>query len=120
MSLHRSFGAMAALTAIVIASPLAAQSRSIVDAGTLDAAMSARPDSNRAAVTAILTTPRARAAAATLGLGPEAVAARLATLDDAGVRQVADQVLAGGESTVVISTTAIIIGLLLILVLTRA
>jgi len=54
-----------------------------------------------------------------MGLSADGVASRIAALDDAGTKQVADEMLAGGENTVVISTTAIIIGLLLIILLTR-
>jgi hypothetical protein len=54
-----------------------------------------------------------------MGLSREALATRIAALDDASARKVADQILAGGDNTIVISTTAIIIGLLLLILLTR-
>jgi hypothetical protein len=99
--------------------PLAAQSRSTVDATMLDGAVSVRSDRNRAAVTAALTSPRALAVAGTMGLTADGLASRIASLDDAGMTQVADEVLAGGDSTIVVSTTAVIIALLLIILLTR-
>jgi len=116
---HKILSTLAAIAAISIATPLAAQSRSTVDMRTLDAAVIVHTDANRSAVTAALTSSRALAVAGTMGLSPEDVATRLAALDDASVKQVADEILAGGESRVVISTTAIIIGLLIIILLTR-
>jgi L-serine deaminase len=116
---HKTLSTLAAIAAISIATPLAAQSRSTVDMRTLDAAVIVHTDANRSAVTAALTSTRALAVAGTMGLSPEDVSTRLAALDDASVKQVADEILAGGESRVVISTTAIIIGLLIIILLTR-
>jgi len=117
---HKTLSILAAIAAISITTPLAAQTRSTVDARLLDAAVAVRTDANRTAVTSALTSTRALAVAANMGLSPEAVATRLTALDDAGMKQVGDEILAGGDSTVVISTTAIIIGLLLIILLTRA
>lgn len=119
MSHRKSLSLLAAIAAVGLASPLAAQTRSTVDAGTLNAAVAARPDSRRAVVTSALTSSRALAVASSMGLSAEGVTSRIAALDEAGTKQVADEILAGGESTVVISTTAIIIGLLLIILLTR-
>ena len=112
--------ATAAVAALALTAPLAAQSRSTVDAGMLDAAVAVRSDLSRARVTSALTSPRANAVAASMGLSPAVVATRIAALDDAGAAQVAGEILSGGDSSIVISTTAIIIGLLLIILLTRA
>jgi len=119
VSHRKSLSLLAAIAAISLASPLAAQTRSTVDAGTLEAAVAARPDRHRSFVTSTLTSTRALAVASTMGLSADGVASRIAALDEAGTKQVADEILAGGESKVVISTTAIIIGLLLIILLTR-
>ena len=119
MSNRISLSLVAAFAAIAISAPVHAQARSTVDASVLNAAVAARPDRSRAFVTSTLTSSNAIAAAATMGLSPENVAARIASLDDASARKVADQILAGGDSTVVISTTAIIIGLLILILLTR-
>ena len=119
MSKRISLSLVAAFAAIAIAAPLHAQKRSTVDAGALDAAVAARPARNRAFVTSTLTSSTALAAAASMGLTPESVSARIASLDDASAQKVADQILAGGDSTIVISTTAIIIGLLILILLTR-
>jgi len=110
----------AALASIALAAPLAAQMRSTVDPSMLDRGVSARSDSSARFVTATLTSGNALAVAATMGLTPDAVLARVATLDNASAKKVADQILAGGDQTVVISTTAIIIGLLILILLTRA
>jgi len=117
---HALWFAIAAVAVTTLSAPLAAQSRSTVDAGNLDAAVSARQDRSRAAVTAALTSPRALSVASSMGLSPDVVATRIASLDDASTKQVSDEILAGGDSTIVLSTTAIIIGLLLIILLTRA
>jgi len=110
---------LAAIAALAVSSPLVAQTRSTVDASILDAAVAARPDRDRALVTSALTSGRSLDVARSMGLTPEAVSARIAALDDAGMKQVAGEILAGGDSNIVISTTALIIALLLILVLTR-
>jgi len=117
---HRTLSILSAIAAISISMPLAAQSRSTVDARLLDAAVAVRTDIKRTAVTAALTSTRALAVAGSMGLSAETVSARLAALDDAGLKQVGDEILTGGDSSIVISTTAIIIGLLLIILLTRA
>ena len=119
MSKRISLSLAAAFAAIAIAAPLHAQKRSTVDAVALDAAVAARPDRSRAFVTSTLTSSTALTAAASMGMSPENLATRIASLDDASAKKVADQILAGGDSTVVISTTAIIIGLLILILLTR-
>jgi len=110
---------LAAFAAISLASPLAAQTRSTVDAGILNAAVASRPDRDRDAVTTALSSSRALEVASSMGLSADGLALRIAALSDAESKQVAGEILAGGSSNVVISTTAIIIGLLLIIVLTR-
>jgi biopolymer transport protein ExbD len=110
---------LAALAVIMAAAPLSAQTRSTVDVNTLDAAVSARPVNNRAIIASALSSKGAHAAAARMGLSPDDLTARIAALDDASAKRAADQVLAGGDGTIVISTTAVIIGLLLLILLTR-
>lgn len=119
MSKQISLSLVAAFAAVTLAAPLTAQTRSSIDAATLDAAVAARPINNRTVVTSALTSPSALAVAANMGMSPDAVAMRIAALDDASAKKVADQILAGGDDRIVISTTAIIIGLLLIILLTR-
>lgn len=119
MSSHLTTPVIAAFAALAVAAPLSAQARSTIDPNTLEAAVVSHAVQSRAFVTSTLTSRNARSVAANMGLSPDAVAARVATLDDASVQKVADQILAGGDSRIVISTTAIIIGLLLLILLTR-
>lgn len=119
MSRQLSTFLLAAVAAVTLSAPLAAQSRSTIDAGTLDGAVAARPANNRAIVSSALTSSSALTTAASLGLSRSALETRIASLDDASAQQLAEKILAGGDSTVVISTTAIIIGLLLLILLTR-
>jgi hypothetical protein len=116
---HSSSRTLVAALALAVAVPMSAQSRGTIDAGTLDAAVAVRPATDRAALNSAFTSAQGQAAAARLGLTPDALTARIAALDDASARAVSEQVLAGGDGTIVISTTAIIIGLLLIILLTR-
>lgn len=120
---NRSLSLLTAVAALAFAAPLAAQQKSTIDVGTLDAAVSARPAGrtadSRAVIASALASSEARAAAATMGMSSEALATQIASLDDVSAQKLADQILAGGESRIVISTTAIIIGLLLIILLTR-
>jgi hypothetical protein len=116
---HSSSRTLVAALALAVAVPMSAQSRGTIDAGTLDAAVAVRPATDRAALNRAFTSAQGQAAAARLGLTPDALTARIAALDDASARAVSEQVLAGGDGTIVISTTAIIIGLLLIILLTR-
>lgn len=119
MSKRFSASLIAAVAAITLAAPVSAQTRSTVDVSTLDAAVAAPAVTSRARVATALSSDNAIAAAAGMGLSREALATRIAALDDASAQKVADQILAGGDNTIVISTTAIIIGLLLLILLTR-
>lgn len=109
---------LAAMATLTLSAPLMAQARSTAGSAALDAAVVARPADQRAAVTAALTSPQALAAAERLGMNADQVTARVAALDEPAVGQLSDRILAGGNSTVVISTTAIIIGLLILILLT--
>ncbi len=110
---------VAAFAALTLAAPLSAQRKSTVDVRALDAAVASHPVSNRAVVTSALTSTSGLAVAANMGLSSDDVANRIAALDDASAKKVADQILAGGDERIVISTTAVIIALLLIILLTR-
>ncbi|MEO8479564.1 MAG: hypothetical protein ABI542_08020 [Gemmatimonadota bacterium] len=98
--------------------PLAAQSRSIIDVSAMDRAVTAPTTDARATLTRAFATAQGKSAMAKLGLSDDAVAARVAVLDDAAAERLADRVLAGGRSNVVISTTAIIIILLVLILVT--
>ena len=123
MSRNRSLSLITAVAALAFAAPLSAQQKSIIDVGTLDAAVSARSASrtteSRAVIASALASSEARAVAAKMGVSSETLATQIASLDDVSAQSMAEQILAGGESRIVISTTAIIIGLLLIILLTR-
>ena len=119
VSHSKSLSLFAAVAAFSLASPLAAQTRSTIDASSLNAAVVTRQDRSRSVVSTALTSDRALAVAGSMGLSADGVASRIAALDEAGTKRLADEILAGGDSTVVISTTAIIIILLLLILLTR-
>ena len=104
--------------------PLAAQTRSAVSSAELESAvLTAAPAPNRAAVQSFLLNDRVTEAASHMGVSTAYLAARVSTLDEATLSQVAGRVhaasldLAGGSDTVVISTTAIIIALLVIILI---
>ena len=119
MSRFVSTSLIAAFAAITLAAPLSAQRKSTVDVTALDAAVASRAISNHSLVTSALTSGNGLAVAASMGLSSDDVANRIAALDDASAKKVADQILAGGDERIVISTTAVIIALLLIILLTR-
>jgi len=114
------------VAALGLAGPLYAQGRSAVSSTELDAAVVARPDASREAIRQLLATPQAQKVAGQMGVTPSELSARVATLDQATVNQLAQQVqasdaaLAGGSSTVVIGTTALIIALIVIIILVVA
>ena len=116
MSKIRTFSAVVSCLLLASAAPLSAQARTTVSSATLDAAVATAPATNRAAVTAALSSSHVLAVAGRMGISPAQLATRVASLDDASIQQLNDRILAGG-STVVISTTAIIIVILLILLL---
>lgn len=113
----RSF-LVAAITTAALVMPLTAQGRSTTTSAALDAAVAARPATDRALVSFALTSNEAVAVAGRMGMNADAVNARVAALDDASAQQLADRIRAGG-SNLVISTTAIIIILLVLILVTR-
>lgn len=121
MSKRRSLSLIAAAAALGLSTPVLAQGRSAVTGPALDAAVAGRPASHRQVVREFLTTHEARRVAGAMGLDPSALDSRLAALDEATLARLAGQIeagdLAGGADKVVISTTAIIIGLLIIILL---
>ncbi len=114
-----------AVVTLGLTAPLLAQSRSAVSGADLDAAVAARPVGNRDAVRQFLATDQAQAAAARMGVNPAELSARVGTLDEASLDQLAQQtgvgdpVLAGGDEKIVISATALIIALLIIILLVK-
>jgi hypothetical protein len=108
-----------AIAVLTLSAPVSAQKRSTIDAGALDAAVVMHVNPNRTVVTSALTSTGALAVAANMGLSAEAVSNRVAALNDAEVQKMAEQILAGGDSKIVVSTTAIIIALLVLILVTR-
>lgn len=108
------------------ASSARAQSRHIVDPGSLATTVRQHAEAqaaDRAAVQHTLARPEVRRAAAAAGIDMARVAAAVNTMSADDVARTAsaarsvDQSLVGGASTVVISTTTIIIGLLVLILL---
>lgn len=125
MSTHRTLSLLAASAALGLTTPLLAQGRSAVTTAELEAAVTTRPASTREAVRDFLTLPQVQKVADRMGVSTAELSAGVATLDQSSLDQIAqlnvvpDRPLAGGDSTVVISTTAIIIGLLILILLVK-
>ena len=115
-----------ALATLGPSAPLAAQARSAVSSAELESAVLTAPAANQAAVQRFLQDDRVTEAASSMGIRTAALAARVSMLDEATLDQVAERTRAayrdlagGGHSTVVISTTAIIIGLLILILVLK-
>lgn len=120
---------LAALALVVLAlqatpGTLAAQGRSAVRGADLQSAMTDTRTENSAAVLRFLRSDRVIGTARSMGVRTEDLSAKVASLDDATLNQVAERTraselgLAGGEEYLLISTTAIIIILLLLILVT--
>ena len=120
-----SLSMLLAVTALGLTAPLSAQARNAVSVAELDAAVAERPTPVRAAVLEFLTTDRAHAVAAGMGMSVSELSAQVALLDDASLNGIAeqagidDEALAGGAETIVLTATTVIIILLLIILLVR-
>ena len=119
---------LAMLTAVAVfglTAPLSAQTRSAVSAAELDAAVAEQPSAVRVAVQDFLTTDRAQALADGMGTSISELSALVAGLDDASLNRIAEQAgiddsaLAGGADQVVISVTALLLILIIIILLVR-
>ena len=122
---HRTLFIAMAIVSLGVAAPLAAQGRSAVSPAELDAAAAARPAGNRQAVRNLLSTSQVQTVAGQMGLSATELSTRVAGLDDASLNQLAERAgvpdsdLAGGDGKIIISTTAVIIGLLLLILLIK-
>jgi hypothetical protein len=103
-----------------------AQQPSVVDQAALDHAVAThaqRLAADRLAIRRMLERHQVRRIAARAGIDIKRAEAAVATLDDAELHEIADQAravnesLAGGQSKVTLSTTTIIIGLLVLILL---
>ena len=123
MSKHVKLPLFVAVAALGVTTPLLAQGRSAISSADLDAAVSARPAGNREAVRNFLATDQVRNVAGRMGVNASDLSARVATLDQNSIDQIAaqagagDKALAGGASTIVISSTVIIIALLILILI---
>ena len=112
---------LALYAAVLLSSPLAAQSRTVVSSTDLDSAVTATQTDAREIVTRFIGSKEVKAAAALMGISTTALAARVAQLDSAEVNKVAQQIaltedpLTGGANIIGISLG--VIGLIVILIL---
>ena len=125
MTTHRTLSLLVAAAGLGLAAPLQAQGRSAVTSAELEAAVTTRPAGTREAVRDFLAIPQVQKVADRMGVSTAELAAGVATLDQSSLDRiaqlgvVADRPLAGGDNTIVISTTAIIIGLLILILLVK-
>jgi hypothetical protein len=123
MSNHRTLSLLVAASAFGLTAPLHAQGRSAVTTAELEAAVTVRPAGTRQAVRDFLALPQVQKVADRMGVSTADLSAGVAGLDQASLDRIAqqtavgDRTLAGGANTIVISTTAIIIGLLILILL---
>jgi hypothetical protein len=103
-----------------------AQSAHAAQPSAIDEALQQRVDSvdaDRAVVQRVLEQPEVRALAGELGVDVRRAQSAVATLDPGQLGEVAaranavDRALAGGQGSITISTTLLIIGLLLLIIL---
>ena len=125
MTTHRTLSLLVAAAGLGLAAPLQAQGRSAVTSAELEAAVTTRPAGTREAVRDFLAIPQVQKVADRMGVSTAELSAGVATLDQSSLDRiaqlgvVADRPLAGGDNTIVISTTAIIIGLLILILLVK-
>ena len=123
MSNHRTVSLLLAAAALGLTTSLHAQGRSAVTTAELEAAVAVRPAGTRQAVRDFLALPQVQKVADRMGVSTADLSAGVAGLDQASLDRIAQQTvvgdrpLAGGANTIVISTTAIIIGLLILILL---
>jgi len=117
---------MLAAALIGSAAPAAAQGGHAASQAAIDAALvqhASPTDADRAAVRGLLDRPEVAALAAGMGIDLTRADRTIAALDGSDLASLAaqarqaDTALAGGQSTVTISTTLIIIGLLILILI---
>jgi hypothetical protein len=117
---------IALLVTLVVSLPTFAQERHVADQATLDQVIADHVDQtadDREAIRRVLEIERVRQLAGEIGLDLKSAETAVATLDDVEVANIAAQArtvtdaLAGGQSSVTISTTIIIIALLLLILI---
>ena len=117
------------LSVCLSASTAAAQGAHVVDQATLDQLLSeriAQDQADRAVVQRLLNHPEVRTVAGRLGVDLTGATAAVSTLDGpelatlAAQAQHVEHALAGGQSAITVSTTTIIIGLLVLILIVVA
>ena len=117
---------IALLFALVVRQPVSAQQTHVADQATLDQVVADhvhQTADDREAILRVLQIKQVRELAGKVGLDLKRAEVAVATLDDVELGVIAAQTrtvndaLAGGQSTVTISTTVIIIGLLVLILL---
>lgn len=125
MSTPVTLSLLLVLAAFGATTPLVAQDRTAVSGAELDAAVVAQPRGSREVVRQPLTSLAGQQTASRVGSSPVAVSSGVEAVEQVAIDPLTERtlpdtrVLAGGANTIVISTTAIIIGLLLIILLTN-
>lgn len=119
--------ALTVLFSVLVAAPLAgAQTTHVASSAALDAAVQQHvtsSDADRQMVQSLLDRADVKAVAAGAGIDMRTVASAVSALDPAALADVAgqaraaDRALAGGQSTITISTTVLIIGLLVLILI---
>lgn len=124
LKLPTVLGLFAAATLAATATTSAsAQARSAINATALDSAVIAAPGNNQATMQRFLRDSRVIAAAEGMGVSAADLSAKVATMDEAQLQQVAEQTraadlgLAGGDQTVVLSTTALLLIIIIVILL---
>jgi hypothetical protein len=122
MSNHRTLSLLLAVAALGLSAPLHAQGRSAATTAELEAAVAGRPAGTREAVRDFLALPQVQKVADRMGVSTADLSAGVASLDQASLDRIAQQTVVGdrplaGGANIVISTTAIIIGLLILILL---
>jgi hypothetical protein len=111
------------LATLSTSAPLAAQTPSAVSSSDLESAVLASPASNQASVQAFLQNDQVIGVANGMGVSTTDLAARISTMDEASLSQVADRTraadlgLAGGDQTIVLGTTAILLIIIIVILL---
>jgi hypothetical protein len=126
MRVTRYFVAVFLSVSFVLPPAARAQQATVADQAMLDQAVAAhsrQADADRADIRRMLSRQQIREIASRAGIDVKRAETAVATLDGTDLRQIAEQAravdnsLAGGQSRVTISTTAIIIGLLVLILI---
>lgn len=126
MRVTRNFVAVFLSVWLVLPPAARAQQAPVADQATLDQAVAAhtqQADADRADIRRMVTRRQTREIATRAGIDVKRAEAAVATLDGTDLQQIAEQAravdnsLAGGQSRITISTTAIIIGLLVLILI---